>query len=222
MKGAVVNRKSQPSALSNPNHVRMDLDDPRTFPIESGIRQELLQQLNLDADLLEKHNIMDYSLLVGLVLKENQAAEMVVEKEEGDKKKKKSKKKRDKKKRETENKAVTLDSIWRTGLPSASDPNEHYMVGIIDILQDYNTFKKSAHLLKVIIWRHSVRSRSNHRFSGLFIENVVLKLQADHLLRLALFGRMGSRLWQLIFTRNDSRRTWPTTSLLKAPVCKRV
>lgn len=153
-----MNRKSHPTALSNPNHVRMDLDETRTFPIESGIRDELLQQLNLDADILAKHNIMDYSLLIGLVIKDAPDATHEVANDDDGKKKKKSKKKKDKKKRESETKSISLDSIWRTGLPSASAPNEHYMVGIIDILQDYNTFKKSAHLLKVIIFRNSVRS----------------------------------------------------------------
>lgn len=160
-----MNRKSPPGYLLNPNHVRMDLDETRTFPIETGIRGELLQQLDLDADLLAKHNIMDYSLLVGLVLKQDPEVE---EEADDDKKKRKKKHKKKEKKREVETPSVDLASIWRTGVPSGSLPKEHYMVGIIDILQDYNTFKKSAHLLKVIVFRDSVRIDLKLRFPSSF------------------------------------------------------
>lgn len=132
----------------------MDLDETRTFPIESSIRDQVLHQLNLDADFLAKHNIMDYSLLVGLVVKSDAKTEEI---EEKDKKKRKKKHKKDKETQKSENKTVDLESVWRSGIPSATVPSEHYMVGIIDILQDYNTFKKSAHLLKLIVYRTSVR-----------------------------------------------------------------
>jgi hypothetical protein len=148
LKGARINRKSSASALADPAHVRMDLDEPRTFPLNAHVRAQVLEQINRDADLLAKHNVMDYSLLVGLVIKDA----IPSTESQPSKKKKKRKNQVD---QEAEVGNFYFESLWQTGIPSASQPNEHYMFGIIDILQDYNTFKKSAHLLKVIVYRTS-------------------------------------------------------------------
>lgn len=153
----------------------MDLDETRTFPIEASIREQVIEQINADSDLLARHNVMDYSLLVGVVLKDEAEAIVTEVEESGDEKKKKKKKSKKKKKEdageETKEKTETLSSqpglekIWQIGLPSASNPNEHYMIGIIDILQDYNAFKKTAHFLKVLIYHTSVCSSYIRSFS---------------------------------------------------------
>ena len=148
-----MNRKSSPKDLAKPGHVRMDLDEPRTFPIASDMRSKVLEQLKLDADFLERHNIMDYSLLVGLVLKGDHAPE------DNSTPTKKCKKKKHREVVDVlETKETDLETVWQTGIPSASSPDEHYMFGIIDILQDYNSGKAITHALKVAIYRTSVRS----------------------------------------------------------------
>ena len=160
LKGARINRKSSPSQLSNPSHVRMDLDEIRTFPIHASIREEVLEQIRHDADLLAKHNIMDYSLLVGVVHRDDEGAESAATG-------KKKKKRRNKHMRHEEEEEelgrprltqADFSQVWKTGLPSTGVLNEHYLFGIIDILQNYNTFKKAAHALKVVVFRTSVRS----------------------------------------------------------------
>lgn len=137
----------------------MDLDYPRTFEIDTDLREQLLEQIRHDADFLARYNIMDYSLLVG-----------VVKTGDGDtsassKKKKKSKKHKSRSEEEiTEvispqpEKVPALEEIWRSSIQSRSEPSqERFVFGIIDILQEYNTFKKAAHVLKVILFRTIVR-----------------------------------------------------------------
>lgn len=131
----------------------MDLDEPRTFPIDSDMRSKVLEQLNLDADFLERHNIMDYSLLVGLVLKGEQTVDGPSTTPKKSKKKKKHREAAD----VLKTNEIDFETVWQTGLPSASAPNEHYMFGIIDILQDYNAGKAMTHALKVVVYRTSVR-----------------------------------------------------------------
>jgi hypothetical protein len=146
--------------MAIPGHIRMDLDQPRTFPIAVEMRAQVIAQINLDASLLAKHNVMDYSLLVGVVVKDVDPTENDGKKKKKSKKRKKSKESVDEelgKEQVNPNSDLIFSSVWQNGLPSASFPAEHYMFGIIDILQDYNTFKKSAHIFKVIVYRTSVR-----------------------------------------------------------------
>jgi hypothetical protein len=140
----------------------MDLDFPRQFPVDPKLREIVLQQINLDADFLASHNVMDYSLLVG-VSNEIQGMEPPKRK----KKHKKRKKDRQEEGEETveneEARQPEADEVWKLGLTSrpneddAEGQREHFMIGIIDILQDYNTFKKSAHAIKVLRFCTSVR-----------------------------------------------------------------
>lgn len=155
LKGARINRKSSAAELSDPSRVRMDLDETRTFPIGETIREEVLEQIRHDSDLLAKHNIMDYSMLVGVV-------SLTMDDTESKPKSKKNRRRKESRQVEEEEghnarrKTPEFSEVWKTGLPSTAVSNEWYLFGIIDILQDYNSFKKAAHALKVVAYRTSV------------------------------------------------------------------
>jgi len=117
IKGSWVDRKASPSSS-----VKKDNDLPQEFLVQlNGTNpHSFLQQIERDTQLLADHNIMDYSLLLGI---NSQPV-----------------------KSET-----TLLPDVSSELNSWEDQPESqdYILGIIDILQDYNFSKRGEYFLKV-------------------------------------------------------------------------
>ena len=100
----------------------------RNFRLSVSSRNEILSQLRSDFEFLCKHNMMDYSLLVGVA--------------KASPKKDNSRLKDD------------LDEFNKLAQVLLSENGEEeFYVGIIDTLSSYNLKKKIAHLFKSLIWR---------------------------------------------------------------------
>jgi len=191
LKGSKHNRKTKDKTqLQNPTHTRLDLDLTRQFAVGAKTKKKLMKQIKNDAEFLAKHNIMDYSLLIGIYRRKQKI-----------KKKRKSPQKKQSNDRKTETvdtKSAVVDgteNLQKTKEKHIScsenqrellttvqtvprkeqlaeeeenkttqllsgvwsvDHTEFYQLGIIDILQPYNSTKKAANFFKSLRWK-SVR-----------------------------------------------------------------
>jgi 1-phosphatidylinositol-4-phosphate 5-kinase len=137
LKGSTVGRTVgvEPEKVKS-GSILKDLDIKRKIYLPDNIFEPFLDQLKRDAQFLAEHNVMDYSLLVGMS-KDGSPPEMP-----------------------TKRKPNMVDSSFQNifqqymhGTSSLNadngDPETAYF-GIIDVLQQYNTRKKLEHLLKSV------------------------------------------------------------------------
>ena len=120
LKGSVVHRRAKDGSGT-----QLDLnwnDDKAIVLLEAKDREIMLHQIEKDSMFLSKHNLMDYSLLVGIYEKDeesNMSEEDLVQM--------------------SKDKSYCFISYDRQQL---------YFLGIIDYLQEYNLKKKLAHGIK--------------------------------------------------------------------------
>ena len=105
------------------------LQEKRKFRLSPSTREALLTQISNDTDFLASHNILDYSMLIGIIPKQNPNVES-----------------------QTQN-IELYDSVesHRLGscIPSA-DGDASYFMGIIDIFTLFSTKKKGEFVVKSI------------------------------------------------------------------------
>lgn len=121
LKGSWIDRGGDPNSHSK---VRKDNDLTEQFHIGPQYATKLLAQLLADTKLLKDHNIMDYSLLVGVHRSEENSIS--------------------KKSQESEREG-SLACV------PAVDGYAVYVLGIIDILQSYNMSKSLEHITKIYV-----------------------------------------------------------------------
>lgn len=136
LKGSTVGRTvgSEPEKVKS-GSILKDLDIKRKIYLPDDLYQPFIAQLKRDAEFLSQHNVMDYSLLVGMA-------------DDGSEDK------------TSKRKPNMVDSSFQnifqqymhgTGsLNADSGEKEIAYFGIIDVLQQYNTRKKLEHLLKSV------------------------------------------------------------------------
>lgn len=135
LKGSTVGRFAAPHERKKQTCTKKDLDIDR--PIRVGVaRKELvMNQLRRDCDFLKKACIMDYSFLVGIhyVQEDSGATASPPRTRQVD-----------------DERSFTSD---QGGMMSAhsSGRNEIYYVGIIDILQEYNLWKRSETAVRSVL-----------------------------------------------------------------------
>lgn len=125
LKGSWVNRQS--GGKPGDKKVLKDMDLNYGFKTSSSVGLEVAQQLDSDSDFLASKNLMDYSLLVGVVHKHFKVDNVDLDPEDSFERNKHG--------------ALTADIV--TG------PGDFY-IGIIDILQDWNLRKQLEHWFKVL------------------------------------------------------------------------
>eukprot|EP00906_Rhabdomonas_costata_P008838 RCo012549 len=112
----------------------------RDFFVPEELLQSLLGQLEADVGLLNSQNLMDYSLLVGLVLRTPHTANPLETWPgwpwEGS----------------TRNLHRSAFRCFYGGFPGDRQCSEVYFVGIIDFLTYYGKFKMAANMLKSVLW----------------------------------------------------------------------
>jgi len=136
LKGSTVGR-FVPEHKREQTSTLKDLDIKRRIWIPESLYKMLLLQLKSDAEFLAKHKVMDYSLLVGVHYEtEENTAEIKVRVEA------------QQKLPESARTNTFRQSLFQTteggilGWNSDEHRKEYYYIGIIDILQRYNTRKK--------------------------------------------------------------------------------
>jgi len=152
LKGSIVARKTKdPIKLKDPKAVKLDLDlNGRKFDVGSAVKQRLMDQIKLDCELLERHNLMDYSLLVGV---KNISKESKTVSKKNVKKSSKQKGKEKLLKRKRNKHDITYGFI-------SQDGTEKYYIGIIDYLCKYTNTKAFAHITKTIFIDHTGKKMS--------------------------------------------------------------
>ena len=155
LKGSTVGRTAGAANIArNPRTVRKDLDFHRKLHLPLRTALALQQQLSIDSEFLERHNIMDYSLLLGVcaladapsppsppsppptddlsaVFTAADMAALVAEMNDDSKRDRRS-----------------LFETFRGGIGATHGSGEVYFCGIIDILQAYNLRKQLEHQYK--------------------------------------------------------------------------
>jgi hypothetical protein len=154
LKGSTVGRTAGAANIArNPRTVRKDLDFHRKLHLPLRTALALQQQLSIDSEFLERHNIMDYSLLLGVcaladappssppspppsddvsaVFTAANMAALVAEMNDDSKRDRRS-----------------LFETCRGGIGATHGSGEVYFCGIIDILQAYNLRKQLEHQYK--------------------------------------------------------------------------
>lgn len=125
LKGSWVNRQS--GGKPGDKKVLKDMDLNYGFKTSGAVGLEVAQQLDRDSDFLASKNLMDYSLLVGVVHKHFKVDNIDLDPEDPFER--------------NQHGALTADIV--TG------PGDFY-IGIIDILQEWNLQKKFEHWFKVL------------------------------------------------------------------------
>jgi hypothetical protein len=148
LKGSTVGRTAGAANIErNPKTVRKDLDFHRVLHLPQRMALALQQQLSIDSEFLERHNIMDYSLLLGICPLPADAASapeaarhdvtaadmaaLVTEMNDDSGRAQRS-----------------LFELYRGGTRSVASHREAYYCGIIDILQVYSLKKQLEHQYK--------------------------------------------------------------------------
>jgi len=142
LKGSWVARTAEENSS-----VKKDNDFQKTITVGPDAADRILAQINVDTQLLAKHNIMDYSLLLGIQdplrrrdsLKNSTAISMDTL---------------------PTNIIVQLDAINERSIVPSVQGQRYYVLGIIDTLQDYNFSKKVERFLKVSIKRNDAKGVS--------------------------------------------------------------
>jgi len=136
LKGSWVARKASPSSS-----VKKDEDFRRRISIGGSV-DRLLELIQLDSKLLRDHNIMDYSLLLGFQKLDSS-------------KNSQNYSSQDLQLNTIQDVALRemIDSsdeeIVARGAIRSTDGSELYVIGIIDILQEFNFMKQVEHVAKV-------------------------------------------------------------------------
>lgn len=128
LKGSTVGRTN----VEGKGSILKDLDIKRKFYMKSDIKQKFLEQLEKDAQFLAQHNIMDYSLLVGISYNKD-GSNLEIKKTRDD------------------NSVISIFQEADGGILGYNHQEKREEVifcGIIDILQQYNGRKKLEHLFK--------------------------------------------------------------------------
>jgi len=142
LKGSKVGR-SVPENERTPGKTLKDLDIQRKLYIPDKVATNLLKQFQSDANFLAQNRVMDYSLLVGIHYHTNENAQAI-------KSRKENEEKRPPKERDNMFRPNSFQ-IAEGGIISHNplhNRNEYYYLGIIDILQVYNSKKRIEHFLK--------------------------------------------------------------------------
>jgi hypothetical protein len=154
LKGSTVGRTAGAANIErNPRTVRKDLDFHRALHLPQRTALALQQQLSIDSEFLERHNIMDYSLLLGICAADDchaataaaeaapasDATEVTADDmaalvgEMND---------------DSRRGVRSLFEMHRGGTRSTDEAREIYYCGIIDILQVYSLKKQLEHQYK--------------------------------------------------------------------------
>ncbi|XP_049850670.1 uncharacterized protein LOC126323721 [Schistocerca gregaria] len=136
LKGSTVGRRT---VDPKPGDILKDLDIRRKFYFEEGMRKTFLKQLQLDATFLAEHNVMDYSLLVGIYY-DSTGKESAFKSHKG----------RFRNRDEGFRSKFQEEYGGIPGVNPETGEKEIYYCGIIDILQRYNGRKKLEHFFKSI------------------------------------------------------------------------
>eukprot|EP01120_Amphizonella_sp_Union-15-10_P000123 TRINITY_DN10154_c0_g1_i1.p1 TRINITY_DN10154_c0_g1~~TRINITY_DN10154_c0_g1_i1.p1 ORF type:complete len:441 (-),score=79.06 TRINITY_DN10154_c0_g1_i1:23-1345(-) len=147
-------RVPKPGKSLNEREVRSrdalkDNEISRTFGFPKKHRKFYLKQLTKDVELLRDHNVMDYSLLVGI--------HYVTPKDEKRHHKNKKKLKRKINSIPVEKQSPFEFNCLKGFNPATGNP-ELYYIGIIDCLTNYVLFKHMANKLKAFRWERSMLS----------------------------------------------------------------
>eukprot|EP01122_Echinamoeba_exundans_P011050 TRINITY_DN4269_c0_g3_i1.p1 TRINITY_DN4269_c0_g3~~TRINITY_DN4269_c0_g3_i1.p1 ORF type:complete len:795 (+),score=203.61 TRINITY_DN4269_c0_g3_i1:107-2491(+) len=140
LKGSTVGRTVgvEPEKVKS-GSILKDLDIKRKIYLPDNVFEPFLDQLKRDAQFLAEHNVMDYSLLVGMS-KDGTEAES-------------SSSSSKRKPNMVDSSFQNIFQQYMHGTSSlnadSGDPEIAYF-GIIDVLQQYNTRKKLEHLLKSV------------------------------------------------------------------------
>jgi hypothetical protein len=147
LKGSTFGRTAGAANIErNPRTVRKDLDFHRELHLPQRMALALQQQLSIDSEFLERHNIMDYSLLLGIceadaaapsappVAAEVTASDMAALVTEMND--------------DSQRNVRSLFEMYRGGTRSTDEHREIYYCGIIDILQVYSLKKQLEHQYK--------------------------------------------------------------------------
>jgi len=130
LKGSWIDRTSEEnSSVKKDCDLVKELGTNFVLPMDPQNVAATLQQLEDDTKLLKDHNIMDYSLLLGLNQEESINGLKSISSEIDDLL------------------DISDSNIRGPPLPVQNTPS--FIIGIIDILQSYNFSKKGEHFLKV-------------------------------------------------------------------------
>eukprot|EP00668_Euglena_longa_P016611 GGOE01020892.1.p1 GENE.GGOE01020892.1~~GGOE01020892.1.p1 ORF type:complete len:628 (-),score=116.38 GGOE01020892.1:334-2217(-) len=130
-------RVAKPGKLMARRHekgiVWKDKDLERFFFLPQLANDRFRKQLSADVAFLGAHNIMDYSLLIGV------RERLDCEREGGPQ-------------------GRSFFRSWMGGTPGMEECHEVYYIGIIDCLTQYNSKKKVANFCKQMLWRTDMLS----------------------------------------------------------------
>mmetsp|Transcript_28114 Transcript_28114/g.87104 ORF Transcript_28114/g.87104 Transcript_28114/m.87104 type:complete len:400 (-) Transcript_28114:27-1226(-) len=133
LKGSTVGRYAAPAERRKQTCTKKDLDINRPIRVGNVRRELLLGQMRRDCDFLKKASIMDYSFLIGIHRCDGSAASvarrLVTEDE----------------------RCFTADQGGMLSVPGPHGEREVYYVGVIDILQEYNLWKRSETAIRGIV-----------------------------------------------------------------------
>lgn len=104
------------------------------FVISERDRAEVLESLRKDSEFFAKHNIIDYSLLVGVINKDRGSG---------------------KKQSTTDSKVSDMvhdNENYLERVYNSVMVGEKYILGVIDILTEYNTKKKMEYCFKKLVY----------------------------------------------------------------------
>lgn len=128
LKGSTVGRTTLEAKKGS---ILKDLDIKRKLYLPPNIKKEFIEQLERDSKFLASHNVMDYSLLLGISYNEDDSDILV-----------------SKNKKDDFYSAFHESDGGTIGYNHELQRQEIYFFGIIDILQRYNGRKKLEHLFK--------------------------------------------------------------------------
>jgi 1-phosphatidylinositol-4-phosphate 5-kinase len=144
LKGSTLGRSSGDDVPKG--SILKDLDIKRKlYMADDGLKKLYLDQLYLDSQFLAQHNVMDYSLLVGIHY-DDEEGRLATQKKQAE-----------------WSRLYTEDASYRSifqtdgngiaGWNTEANRREVYFIGIIDILQKYTPKKKIEHFLKSIPYK---------------------------------------------------------------------
>jgi len=123
LKGSTLGRSATAKEKALPGVILKDIDMRNRALLRLGTMYSyFFDQVDKDSEFLESHNIMDYSLLVGIAKDQSNIQSQIPLR------------------------SKSLFRLCESGTPSPT--GEVYYFGIIDILQQYNLRKKLEHSLK--------------------------------------------------------------------------
>ena len=133
LKGSTVGRFAAPDERRKQTCTKKDLDIDRPMRIGSARRELLLGQMRRDCDFLRKASIMDYSFLIGIHRCDGGVpppARRIAPEDET---------------------CFTADQGGMMSAGGLTGEHEVYYVGIIDILQEYNLWKRSETAVRSVV-----------------------------------------------------------------------